>query len=177
MNKKQEDKLEYGYLFYSDKDLREGEKSVFRAGYEACLESNGIGEETQEPSEHGAPEWVIDMIRSGKPVRCKVWDDDEKTSEIAMIDCYCMCNGGGEFRYSDVMGEPWKHAEPIPAWEPKDGEAVFARHGAGYIVGRVERVIMDVAHIHDTEGRTFTYNVHDLKPFDASKIGKPWSEL
>lgn len=70
----------------------------------------------------------------------------------------------------------------ILAWKPKDGEVVFA-------LDDKDRV--HVATIKKIEPRADGYNygvlcqdgnyslwrLRNLKPFDASKIGKPWSEL
>ena len=142
----------------------------------ACLEANGIGEDVKgKDDEAAAPQWVIDMMRTGKPVRCRVWDEDEKGGGESLVDGYCLCSGGGEYRYEDTMGTPWKHAEPIPAWKPKDGESVLFcdddNHGramAGFIRNGIlyARGLMCA----DWEKR------EKVKPFDASKIGKPWSE-
>ena len=137
----------------------------------ACLEANGIGEDVKgKDDEAAAPQWVIDMIRTGNPVRCKVWNGPEYTGDTTFIDGYRI---GAQYPFLGV--QRWQYAEPIPAWKPKDGESVLFcdddNHGramAGFIRNGIlyARGLMCA----DWEKR------EKVKPFDASKIGKPWSE-
>ena len=147
----------------------------------ACLEANGIGEDVKgKDDEAAAPQWVIDMMRTGKPVRCRVWDEDEKGGGESLVDGYCLCSGGGEYRYEDTMGTPWKHAEPIPAWKPKEGEAVFVVRGEDTDVSVCRFSHIDekgIWRVVTVKGQEQGFTDSLVKPFDASKIGKPWSEV
>ena len=67
-------------------------------------------------------------------------------------------------------------------WTPKEGEAVFARSMSTAdglsIVGRVTHYrgnfLWEVVYFNSNTG---VWDLKDLKPFNASKIGKPWSEI
>ena len=69
-----------------------------------------------------------------------------------------------------------------PVWTPKEGEAVFARslnHSDNLgLVGRVTHYrgnfLWEVVYFNSSIG---VWDLKDLKPFNASKIGKPWSEI
>ena len=165
MNKEQEAKFDEWYE-------AEGQYFTFRISAEkswsACLDSNGIGDTTVS----AAPEWVIDMMRTGKPVRCKVWDDGMIERDHRIIGYRVV----GEKPYIDNMSASWDHAEPISAWRPKDGEVVLYNAGtdiAGigtYIKGRV---------YHGNNSFDVVRSGARLKPFngDESKIGTSWSEI
>ena len=139
-----------------------------RRVWRACLEANGIGEDVKGKDDgSAAPQWVIDMIRTGKPVWCRVWDD-EYEGEVRVIQGYIL---DAVYSYQDEFCVQWKYAEPIPAWKPKDGEAVLTRvmdHAeAGYVKGgylyvRSHRIPMEEA---------------ECKPFDESRLGWLWSEI
>jgi len=176
MNKEQEAKFEE----FDEKTVPvfSGNKKNERKWiWQACCKANGIN--TEEPVKDetiAAPEWVIEMMRTGRAVRCRAVN--QTTNATMTINGYQLDSTYPYLGYDD-SGEydTWADVEPLPAWKPKDGEAVFAGYGNGYVVGRIERIVLDVAHVHDTNCRTFTYNIKDLKPFDASKIGKPWIEI
>jgi hypothetical protein len=147
-------------------------------GWEDCLRANGIN--TEDPMEtNGAPEWVIEMFRTGKPIACRVCDANGKGK-----DAYIMGYTVGAFPYRDTSGTHWEHAEPIPAWTPKEGEAVFALDGRDRIhVGKITTTHplgWDEEYRYGVtcqDGEYSLWRFNNLKPFDASKIGKPWSEL
>ena len=69
---------------------------------------------------------------------------------------------------------------PIPAWVPRVGDAVFAV-GANCAHGpKVAKVLKQNGkwfNVQFTDRDTGEYDIGHLKPFDASKIGKPWSEI
>lgn len=142
----------------------------YRDGWIDCLDANGISDTT----ESAAPAWVIDMMRTGKPVRCKVWDDDAGAGQHSAVDGYCLCTGGREYRYEDTDGTPWKHAEPIHAWKPKDGEAVLTR-----VFDKAEVGAFKDGHIciRDTKHRIEEVGMDAIKPFNYSNVGRPWSEI
>lgn len=157
MNKTHGEKFED--LWSQDLTFGENDKPVAKAFFEAGLrEANGIGEEPRIPEGY---------FKIGEKAECFTRGEWQEGQIVFIADHGSIHPEKGE----KIM------VRRIPAWKPKELEPVFATHGNSYIVGRVEKVIADVAHVHDTEGRTFTYNVRDLKPFDSSKIGRPWSEI
>jgi hypothetical protein len=80
--------------------------------------------------------------------------------------------------YIDAHGGHWSHAEPTPAWKPQDGEAVFVHDLNGNVlVGRIIEVGKQDAKCIGLKGVVWELPFSAFKPFDASKIGKPWSEI
>jgi len=142
-----------------------------------CCAANGIN--TEEPVKDettAAPEWVIEMMRTGKAVRCKVWDTNESNKAEHLIIGYLT---NYPLPYFCDQGTAWKHAEPIPAWRPQDGEAVLFRHREN--VGCEWESSLGTF----SKGKIYFGN-HKVtamllvfKEFDGdfSKIGKPWSEI
>lgn len=179
MNKKQEAKFEA--LWSQDITYGENDKPVARCYYEAGLrDANGIVEEPMRsmqsesyPKDNSAPEWVIDMIRTGNPVQCKVWDDCKEHASYDDISGYDLSSN---YPFKGENQE-WKHAEPIHAWKPKDGEAVFIRTGRSDNIGQVISGDGETYKILRQDGTTERWALSSLKPFDASKISNPWSEI
>jgi len=66
---------------------------------------------------------------------------------------------------------------PVPAWVPKVNDVVFAGHPET-TVGIVECVdgSMRVS-VKCIDGHIGLWAVENVKPFDPSKIGLPWSEI
>jgi len=136
------------------------------------LEANGIGF-----TESSAPAWVIYMMRTGKPVRCEVANDEEELERKCYVTGYDI---KAVDSFSDEYGTTWKYARPIPAWKPQDGEAVFFQCDTVGHVGRViENIVNDGFYygLRASDGEYLTRSIAGVKPFDASKIGKPWSEI
>lgn len=72
---------------------------------------------------------------------------------------------------------------PIPAWKPKADEAVFALDDKGRVhvaaIRNIDENATDgyVYGVLCQDGDYSLWRLRNLKPFDASKIGKPWSEI
>lgn len=66
----------------------------------------------------------------------------------------------------------------IPAWEPKEGEAVFVlRADESVDIAKVKCMSGSIAIIKLQSGRTGRWNIQHLKPFDTDKIGLEWDEI
>jgi hypothetical protein len=169
MNKEQEYKFEkwWGPAITGEVQAREA--------WEACLTANGIN--TEEPVNDettAAPEWVIEMMRTGKAVRCRAWEDGGLIF-FRVIVGFCF---DVEYSFYDDHGSTWKHAEPIPAWHPKDGEAVFYQCDSIAHIGKMVTKESDGNYsIRIVNGDIAIRDPMAVKPFDASKIGQPWSEI
>lgn len=208
MDKKQGEKFED---FYKHTGYSLGSKSYERIVWQACLEANGIGgdgrsmdteqssrivdkdKESNLADSNGAPEWVIDIMRTGKPVRCYVQRYSKDEGSLAFTRGRFKVTGYSIHKGFRAAGEWWDEAipedkadtekfkdkRPIPAWKPQDGEAVFVRQrdhvGAPW----------EIAYGTFSDGKVYfgrhcmSAGLLCLKPFDGdySKIGKPWSEI
>lgn len=66
----------------------------------------------------------------------------------------------------------------IPAWKPKEGEAVLFSNTFGYAeCGCVDTVAARFVTVKTSNGTVFGDDVEYLRPFAADKIGKPWEEI
>jgi hypothetical protein len=134
------------------------EWSLFKAGYEACLD-NGF------PVPEG-------YFRIGEEVdfRCK------KSAPFTQATVELVSERGNTFSFGHMAELEVRRR---PAWEPKDEEAVFAlgKNGVTYDVVRVRNTCEGVVYIVASSGYVHEVTPGSLKPFDASKIGLPWSEL
>lgn len=171
MKKEQEAKFEKYFISPSPhfNSLEDHERWV----WDACCRANGIGEDPCEPSEHGAPEWVIKMIRAGKPVRCKVSNDEGIPDDEVFITGYDIKSSRP---YCDKNENTWKYAEPISAWKPKDGEAVLYNNTGIALPG----VYWGGSIMHGVGSTTPMMNTPITQiciPYDESKRGNPWSEI
>ena len=167
MTKEQEEKFENWRM--DNESTYPPYNRVAREAWEACTKANGIGEDMKgKDDESVAPQWVIDMIRTGKPVRCKVWDGIEEVDKKVFVTGYDVKD---IHPFCDEYGTTWHHAEPIPAWKPKDGEAVLTpvvgRSEIGYIKGGFMLV----------RGMTIPIEQAEMKPLDVDKLGDKWSEI
>jgi hypothetical protein len=127
---------------------------------------------TEEPMETtAAPEWVIEMMRTGKEVRCKVWDTNKSNKAEHLIIGYLT---NYPLPYFCDQGTAWKHAEPISSWQPKDGDAVIYRTG----IGNTASGIFKRGRIYSGENSYDAENARML-PFEnnESKVGHTWSEI
>lgn len=134
----------------------------FKAGYEACLEANGIGEETKDK---------VELI----------------LAETLEAFAYSVTRFSHVFNESMKKGiERANEESRIPAWVPKDGEAVlfelFGPHSHDDTMVFVDTVGMAGVWSNGMvyyAGKSFNpIEMHiSIKPFDASAIGKPWSEI
>ena len=94
-----------------------------------------------------APEWVIEMMKTGEPVKCMVWDGENKGKRQLTVSAYGV--GGGLHYFSDAekdAGEWFEHAEPIKPTavrpfrtveevEPFFGKVVKSAFGSFVITG------------------------------------------
>lgn len=65
-----------------------------------------------------------------------------------------------------------------PVWKPKDGEAVFVHDLNGdVLLGRILDVGKETARAIGLKAVIWTLPLKAFKLFDASRIGKPWSEV
>lgn len=162
MTPEQEEKFKNWYYQPWDKSPT-SQADGYAKCWQACLEANGIGEDVK-----------------GNPYRDKVdapafmptidWASHPWATEVRIAYC-------SESMRPDRIGDRIMTIKrPVPAWKPKDGEAVLFcdddNHGramAGFIRNGIlyARGLMCA----DWEKR------EKVKPFDASKIGKPWSEI
>jgi len=77
----------------------------------------------------------------------------------------------------------WRFAEPITEWKPQIGDAVFARYKNKEdryitVTGRVYKIRDDWwYHIKCVDDFNVLTGMEHIKPFNASKIGKPWGEI
>jgi hypothetical protein len=152
--------------------------------WKGCCKANGIN--TEEPMEtNGAPEWVIEIMRTGKSVRCKVWDGHIKYGfGYAYITGYDINEFASFIGYSDNENESgsydrWIHAVPILAWTPKEGEAVFCfGDKTGITIEKVRMVADNLVWTINLKGEASrSWDYDRVKPFDASNIGKTWSDI
>lgn len=96
-------------------------------------------------------------------------------------DCVVLHYGGCNVQVSNIAVIP----RPVPTWVPKVGDAVFAldTNQTTVIVAIVKEIKNQHDAIIDYFGRicvhavSFSGSKIFCKPFDASKIGKPWSEI
>jgi len=113
-----------------------------------------------------APEWVIEMMMTGKSVRCKCWDDCKGHASYEDITGYDLSSN------YPFIGENqgWKHAEPTPEWDPKDGENVLWNNAGTSTLGYYEKGKVWNDTVYRPVGTLL------LKPFsgDVADIGKPW---
>jgi hypothetical protein len=174
MNKEQEAKFEAfdAMTMPQSKNPKDDRRRI----WQACCNANGIN--TEEPMEtNAAPEWVIEMMRMGKAVRCNVGEGELPSPIEVDIIGYRIKE---KARYRSTTGTWWEHAEPIPAWQPQDGEAVFVLKGTDWDVHVARFSHVDeynMIRVIMREGNEHGFSRSLVKPFDASKIGKPWSEI
>jgi len=170
MNKEQEGKFER----WNDSVLGQPNSDYImkKMAWAACLVANGIN--TEEPVKDkttAVPECVIEMMRTGKAVPCVAWSIDTN-KQYVQITGYDI-NDEFPFIGVDENGSynRWEHAEPIPAWQPQDGEAVltpvmgYAEIGyvrSGNVLVRTHKMPIEEA---------------ECKPLDESKLGWLWSEI
>lgn len=126
---------------------------------------------------HPAPDWVIEMMKTGKPVKCMVRTDiGDKEIDIVGYSV------SPREKYIATNGAEYTYAEPVTEWKPKQGDVVFANIWHGGTEMKVHKVV--IQEINDTNVECFettpmTVKVSrsSIKPFDASKIGNPWDEI
>jgi hypothetical protein len=127
---------------------------------------------------------------SGIPMNCHMKDNMHLAWQAARKDHYRI----GEDVESILTGERAEvkavlsfsgsitHINPnnirrIPAWTPKEGEAVLFENTQGLAeAGNAEKVSRFVT-VRCSNGIAFTGELCQLKPFSADKIGKPWEEI
>ena len=137
----------------------------FGAGWEACLKANAL---PLPPPELKIPEGYY---KPGEKVQIREGQDEWQSCEIGFV-------------YKNNAGQKYRSSFEIlrkPAWTPKEGEAVFVRGANTVFIGRIE-ILPDYRHtkafyVRLASGDGWAAPVEHLKPFDASKIGKPWSEI
>lgn len=181
MNKTQEEKFEKWFL---QGDLLEDRRIALNA-WQACLEANGIGEDYSKPPKapcgHDAD----------KPCDCELNREEPRIPEGYF-------KIGEKLRFRKKGREEWSngtvyiHAQlasesywgddieaiRIPSWNPKDGEAVFVNLIEGIQVAKVLSADDgNVVQVLFSQGERRAVELARLKPLDASKIGKPWSEI
>lgn len=171
MDKTQEEKFEEWY----DRDRHFLNKEVMKSVWEACLEANGIGEDYSNPPNKPCGH------ESDKPCDCELNREEPRIPDGYFkigekIECKTRIHDWQEgvvvATCKSLQTELPEHVRRIPAWVPKDGEAVLYHHPKGISVAGVY-----------SDGRVYydeTYGAaskEDMRPFNASKIGKPWSEI
>lgn len=199
MNKGQEEKLNDAYRKRNFNFLTSiSSLNYWKEAWQACLEANKIESTEQafatdaerddwirlhvEPSlssrskPSAVPPWVMEMFRTGKPVRCTVWDDPN-VGHDRLVNGYHK-GASHPFMTEGVASRGyWKHAEPIPVpkWVPKEGEPCLfcdddGRGMAGFIYN---------GHLYarGLMWADWKKNPSDVKPFDPAKIGLPWDQI
>lgn len=182
MNKEQNDKFEAWWNGPQDEGMVKISSFV---GWAACLEANGIGEDGRRmDTEHGSR--IVDKSREsnlaeaipegyfkiGEEVEMKAGDEWVKGRVWAT-------NKLDDFPspMTASMSKP-ELVRRIPAWKPKDGEAVFVNLIEGIQVAKVLSADDgNVVQVLFSQGEKRAVELARLKPLDASKIGKPWSEI
>jgi hypothetical protein len=110
-----------------------------------------------------------DHYRIGEEVEIRFSPDDEY--EPATICASSRDKTGGYLSYTP------NNVRRIPAWTPKEGEAVLFENTQGLAeAGNAEKVSRFVT-VRCSNGIAFTGELCQLKPFSADKIGKPWEEI
>jgi hypothetical protein len=198
MTPDQGEKFAYKYQFYHGKELQEGEKNIFRAGYEACLEANGIGEDgrrmdmfqgcrhyagettgsTSGPngyprtSNHSESVIPTGYFKIGEEVEFR--SAKQKPGELEQF------RTGKVIMISSPSGAVYYKSDDlevrrIPAWKPTDGQAVlFCLDGtawAGVVSGD------DILSKGACMSLNFALNSGMVKPFVRGGNAKPWSEI
>ena len=128
------------------------------------------------------------------PVNCHMKDNMYIAWQAARKDHYRI----GEEVEAKQIGAQWKKGtvmavvysnnnyyieEPelvrrIPAWTPKEGEAVFYLAGGTIRVGKIMAIgINGHTAVRGASGVDASVRNIDIKTFDAEKIGKPWEEI
>lgn len=117
-----------------------------------CLEANGLDSPNVVTIDLGTLDWPV----WAKSITISFVNKDSK----------------GDITWrGDVIKE---YARPAPEWQPKDGEPVlFWNRG---VSGLAEAGIYSADKILACD-KTYVFLPNLAKPFDASKIGKPWSEI
>jgi hypothetical protein len=163
--------------------------SGFDAGVHACEEESKCGCmmkhegpcESSKVNPSSAPEWVIEMMKTGKAVRCTI--DGKHSREITGYDIRSSHPFKSCMRWYDSVRcqhhedeTYYSKAEPIPAWTPKVGDAVFVRASQDNIAV-VSAIMSEKVNVIRQNGDREGWVKRSLKPFDASKIGLPWDEI
>jgi hypothetical protein len=118
-----------------------------------------------------APDWVIEMMKTGEPVRCKCRADNQANYEELMVCGYDISPGA---KYRTIGGRWWPHAEPLPKWQPKDGEAVL--FGCSFMGKSTYAGVYFDGVVYFRDGNMAAADCTFI-PFNASQAGKPWSEV
>lgn len=101
-----------------------------------------------------APDWVIEMMKTGEPVKCMVWDDEPDFKQEGTVSAFSVSDSA-ELKYfvdDDHAGEWFEHAEPIkpPTVRPfRTGEEVEP------FFGKVVKIFCATSMII---GATYEYN-------------------
>lgn len=139
---------------YSDASRRK----LFDLARQGMIEESFIGFKQKEDWPNGARGFVTYFTDKPKMEAAKSWAG----------------NPIGAFTYVRRDDEP--------AWTPKVGEAVFFIYRGMVLPGIVKNILepfngishgIDIIH----EGTIYGVMTHEVKPFDAPKIGKPWEEI
>ena len=139
---------------------------VSRNAWQACLEANSV---------EAAPVVPEGYFRIGEEVdfRCK------KSAPFTQATVELVSERGNTFSFGHMAELEVRRRS---AWEPKNGEAVFALDYKDRVhVAIIEKIEpRDDGHdygVRCQDGEYSLWKRNNLKPFDASKIGLPWSEL
>jgi hypothetical protein len=172
--------LAYGLTRMSEKLSKAVDAGIEKANAD-CIKGSSLfkpstGYGVDKETKHSAPDWVIEMMKTGKPVKCNVQNNIYKS--IENIVGYDIKNK----LYIAENGLKWINAEPITEWKPQIGEAVFARYKGlegKYItvIGRVYKIKDDWYHIKSVDDFNVFTVIAYIKPFNASSIGKKWEEI
>lgn len=160
MDKTQEEKFRE---FNDEQEKNDGTlHSVFncvrRNAWQACLEANGIGEEPSsiEPT----------VIEVGGYFKID-WNSRPWASEVRVA--YAKKDTPPDKICDLIVTIP----RPVPVWAPQDGEAVLFEDDGRAMAGFIKNGILYARGFMCSDWK----KNKRVAIFDASKIGKPWSEI
>ena len=175
--------LAYGLTRMSEKLSKAIDAGIEKANDEKLCEELSM-KDFKVTHKHSAPDWVIEMMKTGKPVKCIVngkYEDVITGYDIVSRNPYKSCKRW----LSESLGREqqdetyYNTAKPITEWKPQIGDAVFANYQTRVFIGTIihNEYPFIAWKVKEQSGRIYSYGKADIKPFDASKIGKPWSEI
>lgn len=147
-------------------DNEEALRTMVGMGWQACLDANGIGE---VPPGRDKPDIPEGLYRIGEEVEARGSGNLWYSGKIGVVIDKTRY---GEFDNIEVRRKP--------AWTPKVDEPVFIVRG-----GDSDVSVCKFSHVDEHEiwrvitvkGQEQGFTASLVKPFDASKIGRPWSEI
>lgn len=152
MDKTQEEKFQKWFGSAATLDRRFSETA--RSAWDACLEANVIGGEPR------IPDWYFKI---GEDVEVQGDSGQWNKASIGLI------YGEQSKKYSENA-----NIRRIAAWKPKEGEVVLVRV---FDVAEIGYVKEGFLWYRGDKCLVVSVGTDEVKPFDAYKVGKLWSDI